>query len=426
MDKIIDVSAREILDSRGNPTIEATVVLSSGKSGTAAVPSGASTGKREAVELRDGDKKRFSGKGVLNAVENINKKIRNLILHLDPLKQKNIDDIMIDFDNTENKKNLGANSILAVSLASMKSAAKSLEIPLYTYINELYDSDNEISLPVPMMNILNGGAHAQGSTDFQEIMIAPIGFNNFHEALRCGVEIYHTLKNNLIKNNHVTTVGDEGGFAPQNLTNKDAINYVAESIEDAGYKLGDEVYIALDVAASEFHANNEYHLSRENKVLSSKLLVSEYEKLCQQYPIYSIEDGLSEDDWDGWADLTKTLGNSVQLVGDDLFVTQEKYLKKGINNKSANSILIKLNQVGTVSETLSAIRLAKKSNFKCIISHRSGETEDTTISDFAVGVSAGQIKTGAPNRSERVAKYNRLLSIEKIIGDDKYTGKNIL
>jgi len=426
MDKIIDVTAREILDSRGNPTIEAKVVLSSGKTGIAAVPSGASTGKREAVELRDGDTKRFSGKGVLNAVENINEKISKVILNLDPLKQNSIDEIMIDLDNTENKENLGANSILAVSLATMKSGAKSLEIPLYKYINELYDSDNEISLPVPMMNILNGGAHAEGSTDFQEIMIAPIGFNKFREALRCGVEIYHVLKNNLIKNNHVTTVGDEGGFAPQNLSNSEAINYVAQSIKDAGYKLGDEVYIALDVAASEFYINNEYHLSRENKVLSSKLLVSEYEKLCEQYPIYSIEDGLSEDDWDGWANLTRNLGDNVQLVGDDLFVTQEKYLKNGINNKSANSILIKLNQVGTVSETLSAIRLAKKSGFKCIISHRSGETEDTTISDFAVGVSSGQIKTGAPNRSERVAKYNRLLSIEQSIGDNKYTGKSIL
>ncbi|MFL2665228.1 MAG: phosphopyruvate hydratase [Dehalococcoidia bacterium] len=426
MDKITDITAREILDSRGNPTIEATVVLSSGNTGTAAVPSGASTGKREAVELRDGDKNRFSGKGVLNAVENINEKIRNLLTNLDPLKQKKIDNIMIDFDNTENKSNLGANSILAVSLATMKSASKSLKIPLYKYINQLYDSNNEISLPVPMMNILNGGAHAEGSTDFQEIMIAPIGFNNFNEALRCGVEIYHVLKNNLKKNNHVTTVGDEGGFAPQNLTNSEAINYVAESIKDAGYNPGKDVYIALDVAASEFYTNNKYHLSRENKILTSKSLVKEYEKLCEEYPIYSIEDGLSEDDWDGWANLTKTLGDNVQLVGDDLFVTQEKYLKRGIDNKSANSILIKLNQVGTVSETLSTIKLAKQSNFSCIISHRSGETEDTTISDFAVGVSSGQIKTGAPNRSERVAKYNRLLSIEEIIGDNKYLGKNIL
>tara|TARA_B100001559_G_scaffold128409_1_gene107895 strand:- start:83 stop:1009 length:927 start_codon:yes stop_codon:yes gene_type:complete len=308
----------------------------------------------------------------------------------------------------------------------MKSASKSLKIPLYKYINQLYDSNNEISLPVPMMNILNGGAHAEGSTDFQEIMIAPIGFNNFNEALRCGVEIYHVLKNNLKKNNHVTTVGDEGGFAPQNLTNSEAINYVAESIKDAGYNPGKDVYIALDVAASEFYTNNKYHLSRENKILTSKSLVKEYEKLCEEYPIYSIEDGLSEDDWDGWANLTKTLGDNVQLVGDDLFVTQEKYLKRGIDNKSANSILIKLNQVGTVSETLSTIKLAKQSNFSCIISHRSGETEDTTISDFAVGVSSGQIKTGAPNRSERVAKYNRLLSIEEIIGDNKYLGKNIL
>ena len=332
----------------------------------------------------------------------------------------------IKFDNTENKSNLGANSILAVSLATMKSASKSLKIPLYKYINQLYDSNNEISLPVPMMNILNGGAHAEGSTDFQEIMIAPIGFNNFNEALRCGVEIYHVLKNNLKKNNHVTTVGDEGGFAPQNLTNSEAINYVAESIKDAGYNPGKDVYIALDVAASEFYTNNKYHLSRENKILTSKSLVKEYEKLCEEYPIYSIEDGLSEDDWDGWANLTKTLGDNVQLVGDDLFVTQEKYLKRGIDNKSANSILIKLNQVGTVSETLSTIKLAKQSNFSCIISHRSGETEDTTISDFAVGVSSGQIKTGAPNRSERVAKYNRLLSIEEIIGDNKYLGKNIL
>ncbi len=426
MDKITDITAREILDSRGNPTIEATVVLSSGNTGTAAVPSGASTGKREAVELRDGDKNRFSGKGVLNAVENINEKIRNLLTNLDPLKQKKIDNIMIDFDNTENKSNLGANSILAVSLATMKSASKSLKIPLYKYINQLYDSNNEISLPVPMMNILNGGAHAEGSTDFQEIMIAPIGFNNFNEALRCGVEIYHVLKNNLKKNNHVTTVGDEGGFAPQNLTNSEAINYVAESIKDAGYNPGKDVYIALDVAASEFYTNNKYHLSRENKILTSKSLVKEYEKLCEEYPIYSIEDGLSEDDWDGWANLTKTLGDNVQLVGDDLFVTQEKYLKRGIDNKSANSILIKLNQVGTVSETLSTIKLAKQSNLSCIISHRSGETEDTTISDFAVGVSSGQIKTGAPNRSERVAKYNRLLSIEEIIGDNKYLGKNIL
>jgi len=426
MDKITDITAREILDSRGNPTIEATVVLSSGNTGTAAVPSGASTGKREAVELRDGDKNRFSGKGVLNAVENINEKIRNFLTNLDPLKQKKIDNIMIDFDNTENKSNLGANSILAVSLATMKSASKSLKIPLYKYINQLYDSNNEISLPVPMMNILNGGAHAEGSTDFQEIMIAPIGFNNFNEALRCGVEIYHVLKNNLKKNNHVTTVGDEGGFAPQNLTNSEAINYVAESIKDAGYNPGKDVYIALDVAASEFYTNNKYHLSRENKILTSKSLVKEYEKLCEEYPIYSIEDGLSEDDWDGWANLTKTLGDNVQLVGDDLFVTQEKYLKRGIDNKSANSILIKLNQVGTVSETLSTIKLAKQSNFSCIISHRSGETEDTTISDFAVGVSSGQIKTGAPNRSERVAKYNRLLSIEEIIGDNKYLGKNIL
>ena len=348
MDKITDITAREILDSRGNPTIEATVILSSGNTGTAAVPSGASTGKREAVELRDADKDRFSGKGVLNAVENINKKIRNLVINLDPLKQKQIDNIMIDFDNTENKSNLGANSILAVSLATMKSAAKCLKIPLFAYINQLYDPDNKISLPVPMMNILNGGAHAEGSTDFQEIMIAPIGFNNFTEALRCGVEIYHVLKNNLQKNNHVTTVGDEGGFAPQNLTNREAIDYVAQSIEDAGYMPGNDVYIALDVAASEFYKNNKYHLSRENKVLTSETLIDEYKKLCEEYPIYSIEDGLSEDDWEGWTNLTKTLGESVQLVGDDLFVTQEKYLKKGIDNKSANSILIKLNQVGTV------------------------------------------------------------------------------
>ena len=442
MPKIISVTGKEILDSRGNPTVYAKVELEDGSVGYSSVPSGASTGSKEAIELRDGklrnnqlngiDKDRYSGKGVQKAVKIINNEISSIIIGMDAYDQRLIDESMIDLDGTENKSLLGANSLLAVSLAVLRSIPCSKQIPIFYHIKDLYDNQDNFILPVPMLNILNGGAHAAGSTDFQEFMIAPIGFENFSEALRAGVEIYHKLGNNLDNLGLSTNVGFEGGFAPNGLSNREALNIITEAIESSDYKIGDQVFIALDSAATEFYDlgnNNEgkYNLQKENRILKSEEMIEEYKKLINEFPIYSIEDGLAENDWSGWNKLNKEIGNKIQLVGDDLFVTNLKYLNKGIKEKSANSILIKLNQVGTVTETLDTIKLAKNNDFKFIISHRSGETEDTTIADLAVGTSSGQIKTGAPARSERVAKYNRLLEIEEFLGSDAiYAGKSIL
>ena len=444
MPKIISVKGKEILDSRGNPTVYAKVELEDGSIGYSSVPSGASTGSKEAMELRDGklstnqsegiNKDRYSGKGVQKAVNNINNEISSIIIGMDAYDQRLIDESMIDLDGTENKSLLGANSLLAVSLAVLRSIPYSKQIPVFHHIKDLYDNQDNFILPVPMLNILNGGAHAADSTDFQEFMIAPIGFENFSEALRAGVEIYHKLGNNIDNLGLSTNVGFEGGFAPPGLSNRDALNIISEAIESSGYKIGDQVFIALDSASTEFYdlenTNNNkgnYNLKKEKRILKSEEMIHEYKKLINEYAIYSIEDGLAENDWSGWNSLNKEIGNKIQLVGDDLFVTNLKYLKKGIKEKSANSILIKLNQVGTVTETLDTIKLAKNNDFKFIISHRSGETEDTTIAELAVGTSSGQIKTGAPARSERVAKYNRLLEIEEYLGNDAiYAGKSIL
>lgn len=423
--KISKVVAREILDSRGNPTIEVDMTLSDGSFGRAAVPSGASTGKYEAVELRDGDKKRYDGKGVLYAVENVNteifKKIKNK-----SFDQVELDQTLLILDGEENKGRLGANAILGVSLAFAHAMAKSQKQPLYNYFAKISKTKNKIQLPVPMMNILNGGKHAENSTDFQEFMIVPHGFDSFSRALQAGTEVFHALKKILHEKGLSTTVGDEGGFAPSLGDNESAAALVVEAIKKAGYKPGTQISIALDVAASEMYEEGMYVLATENKKLTSSEMIEYYVNLCKKYPIISIEDALDEDDWEGYADLTKKLGKKIQLVGDDLFVTNVKRLQIGIDELTANSILIKVNQIGTVTETIDAINLANKNGYTAIMSHRSGETEDATIADFAVGSGVGQIKTGSLSRSDRTAKYNQLLRIEESLGKKAlYRGKDV-
>lgn len=423
MSKIVDVKAREILDSRGNPTIEADVVLESGAFGSACAPSGASTGSREALELRDGDMSRYMGKGVTRAVGNVNSDIRELLLGKEASEQRVIDQAMIDLDGTESKEKLGANSILAVSLALAKAAAAEQKKPLYEYISDLQDDDSAYSLPVPMMNIINGGEHADNNIDIQEFMIQPIGAPTMAEALRYGAEIFHALKSVLKKRGLNTAVGDEGGFAPDLPSNEAALEAIVEAIGLTGYKLGEDITLALDCAASEFYHDGKYVLAGEGRSLDAEQFVDYLEELCGRYPIISIEDGLHESDWDGWKVLTDRLGKKIQLVGDDLFVTNTKILKRGIDEGIANSILIKFNQIGTLSETLDAIKMAKDAGYTAVISHRSGETADTTIADLAVATSAGQIKTGSLCRSDRVAKYNRLIRIEEELGRAAYHGR---
>ena len=410
--EIIDIRAREILDSRGNPTVEAEVEVEGGFTGSAGVPSGASTGSREALELRDKDPSRYLGKGVLKAVENINTRLREMLIGREVQAQADIDQMMIDMDGTGNKGNLGANAMLAVSLATAAAAAKARGLQLYEYLAELDGSPGRYSMPVPMMNILNGGEHADNNVDIQEFMVQPVGAATFTEALRCGAEIFHTLKAVLSSNGLSTAVGDEGGFAPNLPSNEAALQMIMEAIDKAGYRAGEDVFLALDCAASEFYKDGGYVLSGEDKQFNSEGFSDYLADLVDRYPILSIEDGLDESDWDGWAYLTKILGDRIQLVGDDLFVTNPAILKKGIDEGVANSILIKVNQIGTLSETLEAIKLARAAGYTTVISHRSGETEDTTIADLAVATAAGQIKTGSLCRSDRVAKYNRLLRIE--------------
>ena len=411
MSKIKNIKAREILDSRGNPTVEVDVILESGTVGRAAVPSGASTGSKEALELRDNDPKRYQGKGVLKAVNNVNTIIKEALVGKEASNQEEIDETMIQLDGTENKTNLGANATLGVSLATLKASAKEQGIPLYKYFG------NEISLPRPMMNILNGGVHADNNLDFQEFMIVPNG-QNFKESLRIGSEVFHTLKKVLKENGFNTGVGDEGGFAPNLNTNEEALDMLMEAIKEAGYTPGTDVNFALDVAASEFYKDGIYNLKGANKKFTTDELVDYYQSLITKYPIISIEDPVDEEDWDGFRKMTEKYGHKIQLVGDDLFVTNVKYLQKGIDNQAGNAILIKLNQIGTFTETLKTINLAKANNYKTIISHRSGETEDVTIADLAVGLNLGQIKTGSLSRSERTAKYNELLRIEEDIENE--------
>ena len=409
---IKNIKAREILDSRGNPTVEVDVFLENGVFGRAAVPSGASTGEYEAAELRDNDKSRYSGKGVLNAVNNVNNEINKTLIGTDVNDQTKIDNTLINLDGTQNKSRLGANAILGVSLASARAASTVNDIPLYQHLG----TTNEFIMPIPMMNILNGGSHANNTVDIQEFMIFPFGASTFSEALRIGTEIFHKLKSELHKKGLNTAVGDEGGFAPNLRSNEEAIEIILKSIEKAGYKPGEEVFLALDVAASELYENGEYNLMSENKAFSSSEMTSYLESLVEKYPIISIEDGLDENDWDGWKKLTKSLGQNVQIVGDDLTVTNITRLQKAIDNKSMNSILIKLNQIGTLSETIQAVELARKVNYGAVISHRSGETEDTFIADLSVAMGMGQIKTGSISRSDRVSKYNQLLRIEEHLG----------
>ena len=412
MTEIVDIRAREILDSRGNPTVEADVELENGIIGTACVPSGASTGSREALELRDKDPLRYKGKGVLTAVENVNTHIREPLLGHDVENQKDLDQRMIEIDGTDNKGSLGANAILSVSLAAVKAAAMARGMALYEYLAELDGSPGRYSMPVPMMNILNGGEHADNNVDIQEFMILPVGAANFSEALRCGTEVFHTLKSVLSGRGLNTAVGDEGGFAPDLPSNEAALEAILESIEKAGYSAGKDVYLGLDCAASEFYRDNTYVLGSENRSFDSEGFTEYLVDLTRRYPIISIEDGMDESDWEGWGLLTDVIGREIQLVGDDLFVTNSEILQKGIDTKVANSILIKLNQIGTLTETLETIHLAKSAGYTTVISHRSGETEDTTIADLAVATAAGQIKTGSLSRSDRIAKYNRLLRIE--------------
>ncbi|WP_462358668.1 phosphopyruvate hydratase [Phascolarctobacterium faecium] len=419
---ITEVYAREILDSRGNPTIEVEVCLEDGSVGRAAVPSGASTGAHEAVELRDGDKNRYLGKGVTKAVDNVNDVIAEALIGLEATRQVEIDEMLIRLDGTPNKGKLGANAILGVSMAVAKAAAASVGLPLYLYLGGVAAQE----LPVPMMNILNGGQHADNNVDIQEFMIMPVGAASFSEALRMNAEIYHGLKALLNAKGLGTGLGDEGGFAPNLKSNEEAIEVILEAVKKAGYKPGEDIMIALDVAASEFYKDGKYQMEGEGLVKTSNQMVDYLAALCEKYPIISIEDGLAEDDWKGWKALTKKLGTKVQLVGDDLFVTNEERLLEGIKNDTANAILIKVNQIGTLTETFNAIETAKRAGYTCIISHRSGETEDTTLADIAVAVNAGQIKTGAPARTDRVAKYNQLLRIEEDLGGAaKYKGKAV-
>ena len=420
--EIVDISARQILDSRGNPTIEVDVLLADGSFGRAAVPSGASTGVHEALELRDGDSSKYHGRGVLQAVRNVNERIAPELLDMDALDQVAVDRRMIELDGTENKRNLGANAILGVSLAVARAAADYLGVPLFQYLG----GARARLLPAPMMNVLNGGVHADNQVDVQEFMIVPLGFDSFSDAIRCGCEVFHTLKKVLKERNLSTNVGDEGGFAPELKSNAEALEVVASAVEKAGYRLGEEVFLALDVAASELVApeckkaegeNKRYVYRIDGKELSSAQMVELLESWVASYPIYSIEDGLDEDDWEGWKILTDRLGGKIQLVGDDLFVTNTRRLQKGIDSGVANSILIKLNQIGTVTETIEAIELARRHGYSSIISHRSGETEDSFIADFAVAMETGQIKTGSASRTDRMAKYNQLLRIEEILGE---------
>jgi len=420
MSSLVDVIAREILDSRGNPTIEADVVLDSGASGRAAVPSGASTGSKEAIELRDGDAKRYLGKGVQKAVENVNTEICEAVLGLDATEQALIDRTLIDLDGTENKSRLGANAILAVSCAVAKAAAEESGLPLYRYLG----GAGEMQLPVPLMNVINGGAHANNKIDLQEFMLVPLGAPSFREALRYGAEVFHTLKKIIAGKGMPTTVGDEGGFAPDLPSNEAALELLVQAIDQAGYTPGTDIALALDCAASEYHKDGRYVLEGEGKTYSSKEMIDVLAAWCDRYPIVSIEDGMSEHDWDGWKLLTDRLGKDVQLVGDDNFVTNTKLLKQGIDKGVANSILIKINQIGTLSETFSAITMANRARYTAVISHRSGETEDSMIADIAVGMNAGQIKTGSLSRSDRIAKYNQLLRIEEDLGDAaRYPGR---
>jgi enolase len=409
MKAIVDVFAREIIDSRGNPTVEVDVYLEDGTLGRAAVPSGASTGAHEAVELRDGDLSRFQGKGVLNAVENVNSIIAPELMGMDALDQAGIDMFLQDLDGTANKSKLGANAILGVSLAVAKAAANSLKMPLYRYVGGV----NAKELPVPMMNILNGGEHADNNVDIQEFMIMPVGAESFGQCLQMGVEVFHSLKSVLMTKGLNTAVGDEGGFAPNLASSEEALNVIVEAIKKAGYEPGQDILLALDVASTELYQDGKYVFTGENVTRTSDEMISYYEDLINRYPIVSIEDGLAEDDWEGWEKMTSQLGHKVQLVGDDLFVTNTERLEKGIATGVGNSILIKVNQIGTLTETLEAIEMAKKAGYTAVVSHRSGETEDTTIADIAVAANAGQIKTGAPSRTDRVAKYNQLLRIEE-------------
>jgi enolase len=421
MSSIVDVIAREILDSRGNPTVEADVLLESGVIGRAAVPSGASTGSKEAVELRDGDKQRYNGKGVLRAVENVNTEICEAIIGLDAEEQTFIDRTLIDLDGTENKSRLGANAILAVSLAVAKAAAEECGLPLYRYLG----GAGPMSLPVPMMNIINGGAHANNSIDMQEFMIIPVGAQSFREALRYGAEVFHALKKILDEQGHVTTVGDEGGFAPNLESNEAALVAIMEAIKAAGYTPGADLAIGIDCASSEFYDNGRYTLAADKRALSSAEFTDYLAAWCDKYPIISIEDAMSEHDWAGWKILTERLGKKIQLVGDDLFVTNTKILREGIQQGVANSILIKINQIGTLTETFAAIEMAKRAGYTAVVSHRSGETEDTTIADIAVASNVLQIKTGSLSRSDRIAKYNQLLRIEEELGDSAaYPGRD--
>ena len=419
---ITDVYAREIMDSRGNPTVEVEVYLEDGTIGRAAVPSGASTGQFEAVELRDGESPRYLGKGVLQAVANVNDIIGPAILGFDASEQVAIDRIMIELDGTPNKAKLGANAILGVSMAVARAAAESYDLPLFQYLG----GTNAKELPVPMMNILNGGAHADNNVDIQEFMIMPIGASSFMEALRYCAEVYHTLKGVLKAKGLATGVGDEGGFAPNLGSNEEALQVITEAIEKAGLVVGKDIVFAIDAASSEFYKDGKYHLAGEGKVKTAAEMVEYYAELCEKYPIYSIEDGLAEEDWEGWKLLTNRLGKTVQLVGDDLFVTNTERLSRGIKEDTANAILIKVNQIGTLTETFDAIEMAKRAGYTAVISHRSGETEDSTIADIAVAVNAGQIKTGAPARSERVAKYNQLLRIEDMLAETaQYRGSDV-
>ena len=420
MSAIVDVVAREILDSRGNPTVEADVLLESGVMGRAAVPSGASTGSREAIELRDGDAKRYLGKGVLRAVENVNTEISETIIGLDAEEQTFIDNTLIELDGTENKSRLGANAMLAVSMAVAKAAAEEAGLPLYRY----FGGAGPMAMPVPMMNVINGGAHANNSLDIQECMIMPVGATSFREALRCGTEIFHALKKLTDKKGYPTTVGDEGGFAPNVAGTREALDMILEAISAAGYEAGSDVLLALDCASSEFYKDGRYHLAGEGLTLTSQQFGDYLATLADAYPIVSIEDGMAEGDWDGWKYLTDVLGRKVQLVGDDLFVTNTKILAEGISKGIANSILIKINQIGTLTETFAAIEMAKRAGYTSVISHRSGETEDSTIADIAVGLNALQIKTGSLSRSDRIAKYNQLLRIEEDLGNPSYPGRS--
>jgi enolase len=421
MAAIVDIRAREVLDSRGNPTVEADVVLASGVVGSAMVPSGASTGEREAIELRDGDKSRYLGKGVLNAVNNVKTEIRDAIIGMDASDQEGIDNKMIALDGTESKSRLGANALLAVSMAAAHAAAQESKQPLYRYLNK----SGEFVMPVPMMNIINGGSHADNSVDLQEFMILPVGAPTFREAIRYGAEVFHNLAKVLKSKGLATTVGDEGGFAPNLSSNEEAIGVILQAIEQAGFKPGVDIYLGLDAAASEYYSDGVYDLASENKQYSSAQMADFFVDWVNKYPIISIEDGFDENDWDGWKLITEKLGGRIQLVGDDLFVTNPKILKRGIEQNIANSILIKVNQIGTLTETLAAIDMAQKAGYSAVVSHRSGETEDTTIADLVVATGTGQIKTGSLSRSDRVAKYNRLMKIEEELGGVvRYAGRS--